>query len=345
MDIKNKIKKQILLNKRPIRLDAFIKKALFDNNGYYLNNKPIGRKNDFITSPEISQMFGEIIGLYLFYKWNTKLKSRFNLIELGPGNATLFKDIVNSTSNHENFLKLANINFIEINKKLIKIQKKNTANLNLQKINWRQSINFKSKVPSIIYSNEFFDCFPVRHFILKDDWLERFVNFSKEQNGFYFLNKVVRNLKLNSLLNMYTKEKILEVSFRRNQYFERICKFIKKNGGIFLTIDYGYFEAIKNFTLQGIQNHKFSNVLENVGSQDISSHVNFKDFINIAKNNKLHIEEYCSQREFLIKYGIFERAKFLSMSDNSKKIDQQLERLIDKEKMGDLFKCLIVSNL
>ena len=121
MDIKNKIKKQILLNKRPIRLDAFIKKALFDNNGYYLNNKPIGRKNDFITSPEISQMFGEIIGLYLFYKWNTKLKSRFNLIELGPGNATLFKDIVNSTSNHENFLKLANINFIEINKKLIKI--------------------------------------------------------------------------------------------------------------------------------------------------------------------------------------------------------------------------------
>ena len=87
------------------------------------------------------------------------------------------------------------------------------------------------------------------------------------------------------------------------------CKFIKKNRGIFLTVDYGYFNNNKNFTLQAIQNHKFSHVLENIGEKDISSHVNFEDLINIAKQNNLKIEEYTSQREFLLKFGILERIK------------------------------------
>ena len=87
----NKIK--LLNNKKNLRLDKFIDLALYQRNGYYLSKKPIGRKFDFVTSPEISQMFGEIIGVYLVYNWKEKINSKFNLIELGPGNGTLFKDI------------------------------------------------------------------------------------------------------------------------------------------------------------------------------------------------------------------------------------------------------------
>ena len=91
---KSKIYNIILLNnKKNFRLDKFIESALFADNGYYLRKKPIGRKFDFVTSPEISQMFGEIIGVYLIYQWKEKINSKFNLIELGPGNGTLFKDI------------------------------------------------------------------------------------------------------------------------------------------------------------------------------------------------------------------------------------------------------------
>ena len=345
MNIEEHIKSEILSKNKDIRLDNFINKALFNQDGYYFNKKPIGKKNDFVTAPEISQMFGEIIGLYLFYIWKTKINSKFNLIELGPGRGTLFNDIVKSVSKYPSFLDQAEILFVEINEKLIEIQKNNIKKLKLRNISWGNKIGFNSNIPSIIYSNEFFDCFPVRQFILKETWYERYVSLNKKYNNFYFKNKKLKNKKLLSFLNSYKKQKLLEVSFQRNEYFEKICKFIKKKGGIFFTIDYGYLENNKNFSLQAIQNHKFSNVLENVGEKDISSHVNFKDFIDIAMNNGLNIEECCTQREFLMKYGILERKKNLSKSNDTKKIEREFERLINKKEMGDLFKCLIVSKL
>ncbi len=344
MDIKEEIKSKLSYDKKDIRLDNFINHALFSKNGYYFNKNPIGRKNDFVTSPEISQMFGEIIGLYLYYTWQSKIKSKFNLIELGPGKGTLFNDIVHSVSNYPDFLKQANIIFIEINKQLIKIQKNNINKSKYRNMKWQKKIDFKSNIPTIVYSNEFFDCFPVRQFILKDMWYEKYIKINKIEDNFYFIDKLVSDKKLISHLNFYKKEKLLEVSFERNKYFDKICKLIKNNGGLFLTIDYGYIKNIKNYSLQAIQNHKISHVLENIGEKDISSHVNFIDFLDIAKKNKLHVEEYCSQRDFLIKYGILERMKSLSIYNNQT-FENEVDKLINKKKMGDLFKCLIISNL
>ena len=344
MDIEKKIKSQIILKNKPMRLDNFLTNALYNKNGYYYNIKPIGKRNDFITAPEISQMFGEIIGLYLFYIWKTKIKSKINFIELGPGNGTLFKDIANTVSDYPDFLDNADIYFIEINRSLKKLQKENFKKYNYLNLNWREKIDFRSGRPSIIYSNEFFDCFPVRQFILNKKWYEKYVDYDEENNKFYFKNKLV-NKKLISYLNLYSKDKILEVSFERNEYFDKICKFIKKNGGVFFTIDYGYFNTNKNFTLQAIQNHKYSNVLEGVGTKDISSLVNFNDFIKIARNHKLEIDEYCNQGDFLIKYGILEREKKLSEHNDPSKIKKDLNKLINKNEMGEQFKFLVISNL
>ena len=344
MDIREKLKSQILKNK-DIRLDIFLNEVLYNKNGYYYKNKPLGKKNDFITAPEISQMFGEIIGLYLFYFWKTKVNSKFNLIELGPGTGTLFKDIYNAVAKYPEFIKYANIKFIEINSELTKAQKKIVKKNSSIKINWLKKIDFRSKGPSIIYSNEFFDCFPVRQFIFKEEWYEKYISYNKSNDNFFFKEKTVYNQKLLSILNKYKKEKLLEISFERNKYFENICKFIHKNGGLFFTIDYGYKKNINNFSLQAVQNHKYSSIFENIGEIDISSHVNFLDFINIAKNYKLKIYEFCSQREFLIKYGILERKKILSNNYKSEDIEIELDRLINKKKMGNLFKCLAISNL
>ncbi len=345
MKIEEKIKSKILSSNKNLRLDSFLKYALYDKDGYYSKKKPIGRRRDFITSPEISQMFGEIIGLYLYYIWKIKINSKYNLIELGPGTGSLFNDITRSVSNFPNFLNEAHISLIEINKELIKIQKKNIKNKFYKNLNWREEINFKSRLPSIIYSNEFFDCFPVRQFFYKEKWFENYVNYNLEEKKFYLKEVVINNRELIKKLNESKKNQILEVSFDRNKYFDRICRFVKKNGGIFFTIDYGYIEKPRNYTLQAIQNHRFSNIFESVGEKDISSHVDFECFINIAKDNKLKIEEYCSQREFLLKYGIMERVKNLSKSNYTESIKHGLNRLVDQREMGDLFKCLIVSNL
>ena len=345
MDIKNKIKSKILLKNNSIRLDKFINEALYDKYGYYQKNKPIGKIKDFITAPEVSQMFGEIIGLYLYYFWETKINSKFNLIELGPGKGTLFADIINALSKKTNFLENAKITFIEINKQLEKIQRKNTGLLSLKNIKWNKKINFKSKIPCIIYSNEFFDCFPVRQFIFNKYWYERYIKFNQGNQNFYFYNKKVNNKNLLLILSKYKKEKLFEVSFERMNYYKKICKHIKNQGGIFLTIDYGYLNKLKNFSLQAIQNHKYSHILENIGEKDISSHVNFNEFLNIAKSYKLKIEEFCTQREFLIKYGILKRTEKLSKSRDLMEIEKELDRLISEKEMGKLFKCIIVSNL
>tara|TARA_B100001057_G_scaffold177773_1_gene178569 strand:- start:2555 stop:3598 length:1044 start_codon:yes stop_codon:yes gene_type:complete len=341
------IQSNIFLNKKEMRLDKFINEALFSKDGYYYKNKAIGKTNDFITSPEISQIFGEIISMYILHVWKIKINSKFNFIELGPGKATLFIDIINSIKKYPDFIDKANISLIEINKELLNVQKKRIRDLNLNKINWKKSINFKSKLPSVIYSNEFFDCFAVRQFFLKKFWMEKYVAYNNKNNNFYLFDKIVTDIKLLSKLNLFKKERLLEKSLERNIYFEKVCKFIKKNRGIFITIDYGYYKNIKNFTLQSISKHKYSSIFDNIGEQDISSHVNFTDLLDIAKKYNLKIDEACTQREFLIKYGILERKKYLSSKNKSIKnqINEQTERLIGTNEMGNLFKILIVSNL
>ena len=343
----NKIK--LLNNKKNLRLDKFIDLALYERNGYYLSKKPIGRKFDFVTSPEISQMFGEIIGVYLVYYWKEKINSKFNLIELGPGNGTLFKDIERTAKILPNFFENANVNLIEINKELRKIQEKNLNYFKQSKIRWSKVLNFRSKLPSIIYSNEFFDCFPVRQFLNDNNhWFERYVKFNEKENKYYSINKRVISKKILDYLSKYKRQKIYEVSYSRNKYFEQICKYLKKNRGICILIDYGYNKKLKNFTLQAIYNHKKTSIFENIGQQDISSHVNFNELIEIAKQNKLQINEFVTQRDFLIKYGILERKKkLLTKNSNLNKnlLDEEVDRLINVDRMGNLFKCLVVSNL
>ena len=343
----NKIK--LLNNKKNLRLDKFIDLALYQRNGYYLSKKPIGRKFDFVTSPEISQMFGEIIGVYLVYNWKEKINSKFNLIELGPGNGTLFKDIERTAKILPNFFENANVNLVEINKELRKIQEKNLNYFKQSKIRWAKTLNFRSKLPSIIYSNEFFDCFPVRQFLNDNNhWFERYVKFNEKENKYYSINKRVISKKILDYLNKYKRQKIYEVSFSRNKYFEQICKYLKKNRGLCILIDYGYNKELKNFTLQAIYNHKKTSIFENIGQQDISSHVNFNELIEIAKQNKLQINEFVTQRDFLVKYGILERKKKLLIKNsnlNKNLLDEEVDRLINVDRMGNLFKCLVVSNL
>ena len=111
-----KLIKRIKENKNQLRIDEFISFALFEKNSYYIEKEPIGKKKDYITSPEISQMFGEIIGLYILNYWNNNINSEFNLIEFGPGNGTLLNDILRTTKLNTKFINLANILLIEINR-------------------------------------------------------------------------------------------------------------------------------------------------------------------------------------------------------------------------------------
>ena len=156
MKIENLIISEIK-KKGEISLDKFIEICLYGDQGYYIKKNPIGINNDFITAPEISQMFGEIIGIFFINYWKEKFKTEFNLIELGPGNGTLISDIIRTSSINKSFVKAAEITLIEKNINLINHQKKILNKINFKKANWNSDFKFKNNKPSIIYSNEFFD--------------------------------------------------------------------------------------------------------------------------------------------------------------------------------------------
>ena len=299
-----------------ISMENFINLCLYDKEGYYIKSDPIGAKNDFITAPQISQMFGEIIGICLINFWEKKIKKEFNLIELGPGTGTLISDIMRTASINNDFIKSMNLILIEKNKKLLKKQKNNFKSLNLSKIIWQNDFNFKKKnIPSIIYSNEFFDCFPIRQFYKKKEiWYEKFITYNTSDKIFNFVPQKIQNIKLLDNLKKYNDVKVAEISLSRNKYFDTICKYIKKNRGIIVTIDYGYTNTPDQFSLQTIHNHKKTHLFEHIGYQDISAHVNFDEFVEIASKNNLKVELFCTQKEFLISYGLKDRKNILQMN-------------------------------
>ena len=337
----------IITKKGKIDISEFINLSQYENNGYYIKKNPIGLNNDFITAPEISQMFGEILGLFILDYWEKKIGTSYNLIELGPGKGTLISDILRVGNINKKFIDFSNVTLIEKNEQLTNIQKTFIEKTGIDKVNWQEEFKIqKNNIPSIIYSNEFFDCFPIRQFYKKEKWIEKFIKYNTAHDIFNFTDEEVKDKKTLKNLELFNETKVAELSSSRINYFDKICKFIKKKKGVFITIDYGYQKLPDYFTLQTIYNHKKTHLFENVGNQDITAHVNFGELIKIAGNNQLKLEIFCSQKDFLIACGIKQRKEKLKVNKNQKDInnlDLEVDRLTNKSKMGEIFKVLVVS--
>ena len=348
--IKNKIIDEILRGNRGVSLEKFIDICLFDNEGYYETSNPIGKSGDFITSPEISQLFGEILGLYIYSLWHDKYKGKFNLIELGPGNGTLLIDILRITKTLDNFHNYLNIHLIEKNKNLINRQKQNLKLNKFENIclKWHNDFINIDHRPSIIFANEFLDCLPIRQFIKKNhNWYEKIVNYNQKTKNFFYQHLQVNNKKILKKLLKYKKNNIAELSEPRENYFKKICDFVSKSSGSIIIIDYGYKEFQEKSSLQSVFNHQPSNLLDNLGKQDITSLVDFNTLIDIAKNYSLNIDTFCNQKEFLLANGILDRKKKIINSCAIKQkriIEYECDRLINEKQMGLTFKFLILSS-
>ncbi|PPR47678.1 MAG: hypothetical protein CFH19_00288 [Alphaproteobacteria bacterium MarineAlpha5_Bin9] len=352
--IKKKLIKLIDKNSNGILLSHFINCCLFDKDGYYNKKNPIGTKGDFITAPEISQLYGEIIGLYILNTWNNKINSKINYIELGPGKGTLTNDIFRITKKFQDFQNSVDLYFIEINELLRKFQKEN-INISSNKKNiyfWLDKFNIKNKYPSIIIANEFFDCFSIDQYIKPNKvWLEKRIKYNNIDDKFFLFNSKIKDLEFFEKIKKnfdydISRNLIIEYSKTREKYFKKLCKHIKKNKGVIIISDYGYKKQPNHSTLLSYQLHNQVNILENPGNQDITSHVDFNSFIKISKSYKLNCI-FSTQRDFLINHGINERLKNIKNKNN--KIDTNIiengyHKLVDNDKMGNLFKFLIVSS-
>ena len=329
-------------------LDKFINFSLYNKKfGYYMKKNPFGKKGDFITAPDISRLFSEMIAIWIVSFWQSLGSPKnFNIVELGAGNGEMMKVILESLKNFPVIFKGCNFYIHEKSPSLIKIQKKKLIKNN---ISWIMKINKIKNIPSIFIANEFFDAIAIKQLRKKENvWFEKFVSFQNEKKAFFFEKKInIKEIEKKIQFKISHNQDFLEYSELGIKYLSEISSIIKKNTGGLLIIDYGYNEKKMKNTLQGIMNHKFANILENIGNIDITHNINFNFFKRLTNKMGGLANNLTTQRKFLLNMGIKERAEMISKNLNFlKKADifYRINRLIDEKQMGNLFKVMLIKN-
>ena len=338
-----KFKKNDLLS-----LDKFIDESLYNKKfGYYIKNNPFGKKGDFITSPTISILFSEMIAIWIISFWEKlNCPKQFNLIELGAGNGEMMKVLLDTFNKFPQFMNSCNIKILEKSNLLRKVQKKIIKNKNIR---WLNNLNELNNLPCIFIANEFFDALPIKQFIKKNDkWHERHVKFTNQIKP-EFLDFPFDMQKLEEKINfkISLKQKFIEYSPLGFKYLKNITNKIKLNNGGILIIDYGYIDKKMKNTLQAVSKHKYTNILRSFGSSDITYNLSFDLISQMIKKLGPFFQTTTTQKKFLTKLGILNRAQILSKNiPFSKKADMyfRVKRLIGENQMGNLFKVLFVTN-
>ncbi len=377
------IHKLIDKNQGSISISDFMNAALYHKEyGYYMSKLPLGKDGDFITAPEISQLFGEIVAVWVMHTWEKLGKqSKFSLVELGPGKGTLIHDIIRVTRKYNDFFDSVSIHLVEISPALQEVQKEELKGLD---INWHENIDSLPEQPTIFLANEFFDALPIDQFVYRNgEWYENRV--AKQDNG--VLSKVAdtriqkkdpsapslssqcvtlgsrkkddvpqiadtriqkKELCVPVSATQMTNKKlfdgaVVEVCSAGIEILKRLEEKIYNNKGAALIIDYGYVYPEYKSTLQSVKQHKYANFLKNVGNSDITALVNFQALRDSLK----HVDcEVLTQREFLYLFGIKERTQALIKNAS----DQQKNRIFGEflrltENMGTLFKVMLINHL
>jgi NADH dehydrogenase [ubiquinone] 1 alpha subcomplex assembly factor 7 len=333
-------------NNDSFTLDKFIEQSLYNKiSGYYMKKNPFGKKGDFITAPNISVLFSEMIAIWVVSFWqNLGCPKKFNLIELGAGNGEMMKVLVNTFEKFPIFKNSCHIKILERSKLLKKKQK---VNINKKNIQWLNDLSELDNLPCIFLANEFFDALPIKQLIKKEKkWFERHVRFFNNKFEYFNVPFDMEKFENKIKFKIAKQQKFIEYSPQSIEYLKIINKKIKRNNGGILIIDYAYIEKNMKNTLQAVSKHKYCGVLEGFGNSDITYNLSFNLINRIVKEFSSLTSVNTTQGEFLTKLGILERAEILSKKMLfSEKADLyfRIKRLIDKNQMGKLFKVMLIT--
>jgi NADH dehydrogenase [ubiquinone] 1 alpha subcomplex assembly factor 7 len=334
----------------PISVERYMTLALqHPLYGYYRTKRPIGARGDFITAPEIHQMFGELIGLWAVEVWQQMgAPSAFRLIELGPGRGTLMGDVLRAAKVRPAFLDAAAIHLVETNEALITHQRTALAQFTIA---WHASIDDLPDGPAIIIANEFFDALPIRQYVQTEKGLcERMVGL--DQKGELCFGLMPTHGSAQAV--PATQGAIVEVGAAAQAIVRALAARLATSQGALLVIDYGNISPSTGDTLQAVKDHAFDTPLRAPGEADLTSHVDFVALARAATAAGARVFGPVTQGKFLARLGIFERAAALKAKATpvqSAAIDAALRRLArpgpetgPNASMADLFKVLAVTS-
>jgi NADH dehydrogenase [ubiquinone] 1 alpha subcomplex assembly factor 7 len=311
--------------------------------GYYMTRDPLGRAGDFITAPEISQVFGELLGIWCVAAWRTMgAPAAFNLVELGPGRGTLMADALRAASQAPDFVRAARITLVEMSPVLRASQK--TA-LQAYDVVWCDSLDDVSDGPILLFANEFFDALPVHQLVRTEKgWCERLVG--QDEAGFRFMlsgeTTPVAALLAPALRLEAPVGAIAEVQPAGISIATAIAERVDTDGGAALIIDYGHETSAAGDTLQAVREHEAQDIFDAPGEADLTVHVDF-DAIGRAIVGQANLFGPVDQGTFLQRMGISVRAEQLEAQATAKQasdIASGVRRLITADEMGTLFKVI-----
>ncbi|SMX31733.1 class I SAM-dependent methyltransferase [Actibacterium lipolyticum] len=323
----------------PITLADFMADALLHpEHGYYATRDPFGTAGDFTTAPEISQMFGEMLGLFLAQTWvDQGQPANFTLAEPGPGRGTLMADILRATAGVPGFHAAANVHLIEASPTLRKVQQENLA---AYQVNWLDDVSQLPDAPLYLVANEFFDALPIRQFHRDiNGWREVQVTLS---DGILAkgLSAPAPIAALDHRLDDTNPGDIVELCPSATAIVEQIAERIEGNGGVALFIDYGDWRSLGD-TFQALKAHKVIDPLTQVGDADLTAHVDF-EALAVAAKGVAHTT-MIGQGMLLERLGITARAQALARNMIGKPLESHISahrRLTHPQEMGTLFKTL-----
>ncbi len=329
----------------PLSIAQFMAIALHDpQRGYYATREAIGA--DFITAPEVSQMFGELVGLWLVQVWQDQGgPSPARLVELGPGRGTLLADALRAARMKPEFLAAVEVVLVESSPVMRRLQAEKLAQGGMKISFAAQFGQGLTDRPLFLVANEFFDALPIRQYVRTErGWCERMI-VARDEDLAFALSPVPTAISIPAARGQPEIGAVYEVSPAAGALAEEIAHTIAQQGGAALILDYGYAEAGFGETLQAVGRHRFAGLLESPGEADLSAHVNFAELAKAAQDAGAAIYGPVDQGGFLERLGIRERAERLKRANRTMTatIDAALHRLTDPQAMGRLFKALAIA--
>ena len=337
MTLIDRLKAQIRLE-GPMSVAQYMTACLHDpEDGYYATRPRLGAEGDFVTAPLVSQMFGELIGLWCAETWSRMGRpDRVVLAEVGPGDGTLISDALRALKLAPEFLAAAELWLVEPSAPLRARQAEALAG-GASALTWTDSLaGLPDDAPLILIANEVLDCLPARQFLRAEQgWTERLVGLGEHDELAFGLAR----LPLDRTLPEGPLGAILEVSAAQEAFAAELARRVARQGGAALLIDYGRAEPGYGDTLQALKGHEKLPPLATPGEADLTVHADFPAVLTAARAEGAQAS-LATQSAFLLRLGIAERAGALARArpDQGDKIFRQLDRLIGAEQMGDLFK-------
>jgi SAM-dependent MidA family methyltransferase len=318
--------------------------------GYYINRDPLGSDGDFITAPEISQMFGELIGIWLAAVWRQMgAPENIRLIELGPGRGTLLLDALRAARVVQGFRGAIVLHLVEVSPALQKLQQQRFESLDVPAF-WHTTFDDVPGGPSLVIANEFIDALPVHQAVKQaDGWHERVVDIGADGNLCFGLARDVLphfETSLPRALRQAPEGSIFE--WRPDRIALELGRRVRTDGAA-LILDYGHIKYGLGDTLQAVAGHAYTDPLRAPGEADLTAHVDFEALAQSAESIGGRIHGPILQRELLLRLGIDNRAAALKANasrDKALEVELALARLTESgaQGMGELFKALAIAD-